>query len=114
MIKSEEKCFMVPKEKFKGSHCCDYCYSSSQDVALLCPIRDNYDERGEDLLEMLVTLGGGKQPAWKGCVEHLLLMMTTYQPAQISVAKTYLSLQIFGKGLIMVITNDIQLSIKVS
>lgn len=30
---------------------------ASQDKALLCPIRENYRERGEGLLEMLVTLG---------------------------------------------------------
>lgn len=102
MIKSEENHFMVPKEKFKGSHCCGYCCSFSEDIALLCPIRENYRERGEDLPEMLVTLGGEKRPAWKGrCVEHLLLMMT-YQPSQLSVAKTYLSLQTSGKGLIMI------------
>jgi len=35
VIKSEEKLFMVPKEKLKGSCCCGYCCSASNDSTAL-------------------------------------------------------------------------------
>lgn len=84
----------LQKRTFKCSHCCDHCYSSSQDEAC---IREHYHEREERLSEVLVTLGGRKQPAWKErFVEHFLLMVA-YQPSQLPAAKTCYSLQMFGE-----------------